>query len=102
MELLLETICSTGIRVFEVAYITIEAARSGKTEIRMKGKIRTILLPKKFSTIHLMQIMKTPKPILFPQVIKYSPTMIGTLLFPVMEPAINRMKSPPLNSCPLR
>ena len=45
--LLMETICATGIRVSEVRYITVEAAQSGKTEISLKGKIRTILLPGK-------------------------------------------------------
>ncbi len=45
--LLMETICATGIRVSEVKYITVEAAKSGKAEIAMKGKIRTILLPHK-------------------------------------------------------
>ena len=45
LALLMETICSTGIRVSELRYITQEAARSGQAEIRLKGKIRTILLP---------------------------------------------------------
>ena len=47
MELILETICATGIRVSEVRYITAEAVREGRTEIALKGKIRTILLPGK-------------------------------------------------------
>lgn len=47
LALIMETICSTGIRVSEVMYITVEAARSGRTEIALKGKIRTILLPSK-------------------------------------------------------
>ena len=47
LALLMETICATGIRVSEVRYITVEAARAGRTEIRLKGKIRTILLPSK-------------------------------------------------------
>ena len=38
---------ATGIRVSEVQNITVEAARRGKTEIALKGKIRTILLPGK-------------------------------------------------------
>ncbi|MBD5150213.1 MAG: tyrosine-type recombinase/integrase [Oscillibacter sp.] len=45
LHLLMETICSTGIRVSEVRYITVEAARQGRAEITLKGKIRTILLP---------------------------------------------------------
>ena len=47
LALLMETICATGIRVSELQYITVEAARQGKTEISMKGKIRTIFLPEK-------------------------------------------------------
>ena len=47
LALLLETICSTGIRVSEVKYITVEAARTGRAEISLKGKLRTILLPGK-------------------------------------------------------
>lgn len=47
LALLMETICATGIRVSEVKYITLEAVRSGRAEIFLKGKIRTILLPGK-------------------------------------------------------
>ena len=47
LSLLMETICATGIRVSEVRYITVEAAKAGRTEIALKGKIRTILLPNK-------------------------------------------------------
>ncbi len=47
LSLLMETICATGIRVSEVRYITTEAVREGRTEIALKGKIRTILLPGK-------------------------------------------------------
>ena len=45
MELILETICATCIRVGELKYITVEAVRAGVAEIALKGKIRTILLP---------------------------------------------------------
>ena len=47
LELLLETICATGIRVSEVKYITVEAAKNGRTDVSLKGKVRTILLPAK-------------------------------------------------------
>ena len=43
----METICSTGIRVSEVSYITVEAVKAGRAEVHLKGKIRTILLPEK-------------------------------------------------------
>jgi site-specific recombinase XerD len=43
--LLIQTIGSTGIRVSELQYITVEAAKKGRTDIQCKGKTRTILLP---------------------------------------------------------
>ena len=47
LALLLEAIGGTGVRVSEVRYLTVEAARRGKAEISLKGKIRVILLPGK-------------------------------------------------------
>ena len=47
LALVMETICAAGIRVSEVRYITVEAARSGQADIALKGKVRTILLPGK-------------------------------------------------------
>ena len=47
LALLLEAIGSTGVRVSEVKYFTVEAACRGAAEIALKGKIRTILLPGK-------------------------------------------------------
>ena len=49
LALVMEAICATGIRVSEVKYLTVEAACQGRTDISMKGKIRTILIPKKLS-----------------------------------------------------
>ena len=49
LALLLETIGSTGIRVSEVQYITVEALKAGRAQISLKGKIRVILIPKKLS-----------------------------------------------------
>ena len=47
LALLIETICATGIRVSEVQYVTVGAAKQGRAEVSLKGKIRTILLPGK-------------------------------------------------------
>lgn len=47
LALMLQTICGTGIRVSELKYITAEAVGRGEALIRLKGKARTILLPKK-------------------------------------------------------
>lgn len=49
LALLMETICATGIRVSELKYITVEAAFRGRTDVALKGKVRTILLPGKLS-----------------------------------------------------
>jgi len=43
--LVMQTICSAGIRVSELRYITVEAVRRGRAEIRCKGKQRTMFLP---------------------------------------------------------
>ena len=49
LTLVLEAICSTGIRVSELKYFTVEAIKNGETEIQLKGKIRTILFPGKLA-----------------------------------------------------
>lgn len=49
--LLMQTLCSTGIRVSELSAITVEAAMSGRAEIRCKGKCRTVFLPGKLCRI---------------------------------------------------
>lgn len=46
LALLLQTICSTGIRVSEIRYVTSEAVQCGEAVIRLKGKTRVVLLPK--------------------------------------------------------
>lgn len=43
--LVLQTLCATGIRVSELAYITAEAVHRRRAAIRCKGKCREILLP---------------------------------------------------------
>ncbi|MFR3766769.1 MAG: tyrosine-type recombinase/integrase [Blautia sp.] len=47
LQLLMECIGNTGIRVSEVKYITVEAAKAGRADISLKGKVRTILIQKK-------------------------------------------------------
>lgn len=43
--LLMQTICGTGIRVSELEFITLEAARKGRAVVSLKGKTRMVLLP---------------------------------------------------------
>lgn len=47
VQLVMQTICSTGIRVSELRYFTVEAVTRGEVQIECKGKIRTILIPGK-------------------------------------------------------
>ena len=43
--LVMESICATGIRVSELRFFTVEAARLGRAEVTNKGKTRTVFLP---------------------------------------------------------
>ncbi len=43
---LMQTICSTGIRVSELRYITTSAIKAGRAIISCKGKMRVVILPK--------------------------------------------------------
>ena len=51
--LLMQTICATGVRVSEHRFITVEAARAGCAQVRMKGKSRVVFLPKKLCAVLL-------------------------------------------------
>ena len=42
--LLIQTICSTGIRVSELPYITVEAVRHGAAVVSLKGKTRSVFI----------------------------------------------------------
>ena len=45
MSMLLQTIGSTGIRISELKFITVESLKEGRAEIYNKGKSRVVLLP---------------------------------------------------------
>ena len=47
LALVTETICAIGIRVSELKYITVEALKQGRTDVTLKGKVRTLFLPGK-------------------------------------------------------
>ena len=47
LNLVIQTICGTGIRVSELKYFTVEAVRLGEITVRCKSKTRTILVPGK-------------------------------------------------------
>ena len=46
LHLILQTICGTGMRVSELRYVTVEAAKRGEATVRCKGKTRTVFLVK--------------------------------------------------------
>ena len=46
LNLILQTICGTGIRVSELSFITVDAVRKGEATVSLKGKTRTVFLVK--------------------------------------------------------
>lgn len=44
ISMIIQTICSTGIRVSELQYITVESVKKGKAVVTCKGKTRIILI----------------------------------------------------------
>ena len=60
LYLLMQTICSTGIRVSELRFITVEAINRGRAEINCKGKRRCAFLPTELCKI-LKEYVKEQK-----------------------------------------
>ena len=52
-QLLLQTICATGIRVSELQFFTVEAVCRGQIQVDCKGKVRIILIPGKLRKLLL-------------------------------------------------
>ena len=46
LNLILQTICGTGIRVSELQYITVEAVKNGEAIVSLKGKTRSVFIVK--------------------------------------------------------
>lgn len=44
LNLLIQTICGTGIRVSELQYITVEAVKCGEAMVSLKGKTRSVFI----------------------------------------------------------
>ena len=53
LNLVIQTICGTGIRVSELKYFTVEAVRNGEITVQCKNKTRTILVPGKLKKMLL-------------------------------------------------
>ena len=58
LNLVMQTICGTGIRVSELNYFTVEAVKQGEVSVRCKNKTRTILLPSKLKKLLLCYAKK--------------------------------------------
>lgn len=46
LNLIMQTICSTGIRVSELQYVTVSAVNQGQAQVKLKGKIRIVFFTK--------------------------------------------------------
>ncbi len=53
LNLILKSICSTGIRVSELKYFTVESVKCGEVTVNCKGKVRSILIPSKLRSLLL-------------------------------------------------
>lgn len=51
LNLIMQTICSTGIRVSELRYVTVDAVKQGQTQVKLKGKIRVVIFTKELCKI---------------------------------------------------
>lgn len=45
LNLIMQTICGTGIRISELKYFTVEALQQGQVSVRCKSKTRIVLIP---------------------------------------------------------
>ena len=46
LELILQTVCATGIRISELQFITAESLKTGEVTVSLKGKTRTVFIVK--------------------------------------------------------
>ena len=51
LYLIMQTICSTGIRVSELKYVDVNSVMTGQAQVRLKGKIRMIILPRELCAL---------------------------------------------------
>ena len=62
LYLIMQTICATGIRVSELKYINVNSVMTGQAQVRLKGKIRMIILPRELCALlkNIPRKMATP------------------------------------------
>lgn len=65
IAMVLQTSCSTGIRVSELKYITVEVVRRGEAKVYCKGKSRTVFLVEQLRSLlvrYIKKIILHPEP----------------------------------------
>lgn len=58
LSLIIQTICSTGIRVSELQYITVDAVKEGKCSVNNKGKSRIVFIPAQLQKLLKKYVVK--------------------------------------------
>jgi len=58
LNLIIQTICGTGIRISELKHFTVQAVKSGKVQVHCKGKSRTVFIPTQLRDKLLIYISK--------------------------------------------
>lgn len=58
LQLILQTICGTGIRISELQYFTVEAVHEGEINVTCKNKIRTVIIPGKLRKMLLRYVRR--------------------------------------------
>ena len=58
LGLILQSICSTGIRISELKFLTVKAAYQGVAYVDCKGKCRQVFLPKRLRVLLLQYVKK--------------------------------------------
>lgn len=58
LSLIIQTICSTGIRVSELQYITVDAVKEGKCAVNNKGKSRIVFIPAQLQKLLKKYVVK--------------------------------------------
>lgn len=58
LNMILQTICGTGIRISELEFFTVKAVKGGKVQVCCKGKVRTVFIPAQLRNKLLVYISK--------------------------------------------
>lgn len=95
LSLIIQTICTTGIRVSELEYVTVEAVNKGEMTVHCKGKIRKVLMVSKLCKrlIAYAEYMKIKSGMIF--VTKYGKAMNRSNIWREMKKLCNEAEIEP-------